>query len=287
MASGENPADVVLRAEAETRVEFSDLSERMALKLAALTRYVSRAHFMTWAQLRELPDFDTLEGIFTPLVAMELTATDIRVTPGETLVARGSSTFGKVLDEAGGVRNITRDGVHGLFREDGAQVGQVRFVNVFTRYSKDPLKRKVLEIPPELGVGSMPSRVTELPTVATMLPLDREPDYPEGEPGVWYYTQTDPNQHVNSLSYLHVMQEHVATRLHQAGLSMAEYWASGARIVFRKPCFRGEEYRRLAWRTGASPLVIGGAIAKASDPAGHLPATAVELTLERHAPRES
>lgn len=287
MDSPENPADVVLSAEAESRVEFSDLSERMALKLGALVRYVARAHFMTWEKLRDLPDFDSLEGIFTPLVGMEMAATDIRVTPGELLVARGSSIFGKVLDAEGRVRNIARDGVHALFRADGEKVGEVRFINVFTRYDKDPVKRKVLEIPAELGVGSMPSRVTEPPTVESLLPLDRDPDLPAAEPGVWYYAQTDPNQHVNSLAYLQVMQDFVATRLHREGVSMADLWASRARIVFRKPCFRGEEYRRFAWRTGDSPLVIGGAIAKAEDPAGHLPAAAVELTLQRHLPRDS
>ena len=74
------------------------------------------------------------------------------------------------------------------------------------------------------------------------LPLDRAPDFPEEESSAWYYTQTDPNQHVNSLAYLHVMQEFAARRLHHEGASLAELWASRARLVFRKPCFRGEEY---------------------------------------------
>jgi hypothetical protein len=155
-------------------------------------------------------------------------------------------------------------------------------VNVFTRYDKDPAKRKITEIPANLGVGPMPSRETDLPRVATLLPLERVPDFPEGEPGVWYYTQTDPNHHVNSLAYLHVLQEYVATRLHQAGQPMDRLWARRARLVFRKPCFRGEEYRRFAWQTNTNPLVIGAAIAKTGDPEGHLPANAVELTLALH-----
>lgn len=280
--SSENPADIVLTAEADTQVEFSDLSERRAIKVASMTRYVSRAHFRTWEQLRRLPDFDTLEGVFTPLVLIDIEATDIQVEPHETLVARGQTMFGKVLDEYGNVRNITRDGMHEVFRESGEKVGQVRFVNVFTRYDKDPAKRKVLEIPPELGVGSVPSRVTDLPTVQTMLPLDRAPDFPEREPDVWYYTQTDPNRHVNSLAYLHATQAYVATRLHHAGRPMDRLWARRARLCFRKPCFRGEEYRCLAWQTEESPLVIGVAIAKTTDPEGHPPATAIELTLAEH-----
>lgn len=278
----ENPADVILTAEAEKEVEFSDLSERRAIKVAAMTRYVSAAHFRTWDQLRRMPNFDTLEGVFTPLVLIDIEATDVAVEPRETLHARGETMFGKVLDEEGDVRNITRDGSYVLTREDGERVGVVRFVNVFTRYDKDPAKRRVLEIPPELGVGRVPNRVTDLPTVATMLPLDRPPDFPEGERNVWYYTQTDPNRHVNSLAYLHAVQEHVATRLHHAGHPMDKLWAKRARICFRKPCFRGEEYRRLAWVTSESPLVVSAAIAKSSDPEGHLPATAVELTLAEH-----
>ncbi len=263
-------------------VEFSDLSERQAVKLASMVRYVSRAHFKTWEGMRRLPDFNSLKGIFTPLVCMEIEATDVKVAPGESLLARSQSNFGKVLDATGAVRNITRDGTHQVFREDGEKVGQVRFVNVFTRYDKDPAKRKITEIPAELGMDSLPSRVTELPRVETLLPLERMPDFPEGERGVWYYNQTDPNHHVNSLAYLHVLQDYVATRLHQTGQPMDRLWACKARLVFRKPCFRGEEFRRLAWQTSTEPLVIGAGIAKTSDPEGHLPANAVELTLALH-----
>lgn len=280
----ENPADVHLVGEAQTPVQFSDLSERRAVKLAAMTRYVSKSHFVTWEQLRRMPDFETLEGIFTPLVLMEIEATDEPVTPNETITARGESTFGKVLDADGNVRNITRDGLHRAYSESGACIGSVRFVNVFTRYDKDPAKRKITEIPPELGVGSVPSRVTSLPDLDELLQRDREPDFAEAEPNAWYYTQTDPNRHVNSLAYLDVVQQHVATRLHRAGHPMDLLWACRARIRFRKPCFRGEEYRRLAWKTSDAPMRIGTAIVKSDDPEGHPPAAAVELTLARHDP---
>ncbi len=282
MLPSENPADIVLEAEAERPVDFPDLSERRSVKLASLTRYVARAHFHTWEQLRRHPDFETLEGVFTPLVVMEIDVTDARVLPNEMIRVRGRSVFGKVLDDSGEIRQITRDGTHTAFNESGTEIGRVRFVNVFTRYDRDPAKRRVLEIPEELGVGSVPSRVTEMPSVATMVPPDRAPDFPEGERNVWYYAQTDPNRHVNSLAYLNVAQEYVATRLHGAGLAMDRLWARRARLCFRKPCFRGEEYRRLAWRTGEDPLVVTTAIAKADDPEGHPAAAAVELTLAVH-----
>lgn len=280
----ENPADIRLTGEAETVVQFSDLSEKRAIKLAAMTRYVSRSHFITWEQLRRKPDFETLEGIFTPLVLMEVEATDVPVQPGETIIARGESTFGKVLDPTGHVRSITRDGRHDAFSEGGERIGSVRFVNVFTRYDEDPAKRRITEIPADLGVGRIPSRRTELPEPTDMVPPDRPPDFPEAEPSVWYYAQTDPNRHVNSLAYLDVIQQHVATRLHHAGHPLDLLWARHARIRFRKPCFRGEEYRRLAWKTSDEPLRIAAAIAKGDDPEGHPPAAAIELTLAQHEP---
>ena len=153
MSEPSNPADQIFSAEASAPVDFSDLTERQSVKLGAMTRYVARSHFQTWEQLRRMPDFDALTGIFTPLVCLDIEVTDAKVRPGEVLTARGKSAFGKVLNGRGEVRQITRDGLHELFGAGGQNLGSVRFVNVFTRYEKDPAKRKVLEIPVELGVG--------------------------------------------------------------------------------------------------------------------------------------
>ena len=263
-------------------VEFSDLSERRSLKLASLTRYVSKAHFQTWQKLRQMPDFDTMQGIFTPLVAMELEATDVTLNPGDLVQARGESVFARALDGRGEVRNILRDGAYEIFTPSGEPGGRVRFVNVFTRYDPDPARRKILELPPELGLGPLPDRILPLPSIEDLLPGDRSPDFADGEDHVWYYAQTDPNRHVNSLAYLHTAQEFVATRLHHRGEALDRLWAARARICFRKPCFRGEGFRRLAWQTDPTGPRIGVAIARASDPEGHPPATAIELSLMEH-----
>ena len=41
---------------------------------------------------------------------------------------------------------------------------------------------------------------------------------------------------------------------------------SSVAIVYRKPCFRGEGYRRRAWFCGEASLVVAGAFIKAGDP---------------------
>ena len=276
------PADRIFTAETSARVDFSDLSERQSVKLGAMTRYVARSHFQTWEQLQRMPDFDSLTGIFTPLVCLEVEATDAKVRPGEILTARGSSAFGKVLDGAGNVRRITRDGLHELFGEDDQRLGSVRFVNVFTRYDKDPAKRKVLEIPAELGIGPLPTRETDLPAAEDLIDSERLPDFTESSGGVWHYEQTDPNRHVNSLAYLHVLQEYALTELFHAGAPMESLWIERACLVFRKPCFRGEGYRRSVWQRGSNPEVLGAAVFKAGDPSGHPPAATAALTLAHH-----
>src|SRR2546428_8396 len=71
----------------------------------------------------------------------------------------------------------------------------------------------------------------------------------------------------------------VATVSEAGGHALAGLYFARAGIVYRKPCFRGEGYRRLAWFRGEAPLVIAGAFVKADDPPHARPAVAVELTV--------
>jgi hypothetical protein len=66
------------------------------------------------------------------------------------------------------------------------------------------------------------------------------------------------------------------------GHDLRRLFFSRARIVYRKPCFRGEGYRREAWFQGEAPLAVAGAFRKADDPPEARPAVAVELTLAQH-----
>ena len=78
------------------------------------------------------------------------------------------------------------------------------------------------------------------------------------------------------------MELFVADALHGAGHDLRRLYFTRARIVYRKPCFRGEGYRRSAWFSGEAPLMIAGAFVKADDGSDARPAAAVELTLAQH-----
>jgi len=181
------------------------------------------------------------------------------------------------------VRNIAREGRHSLRDDKGTTLGSSLMVNVFTRYDPDPARRRVTELPAELGIGSAPSRVVDLPTLSTLLHTERAPDFEEPSTRVWHYGQTDPNRHVNGMEYLRMMECFVSEVLQEAGHDQRHVYFSRARILYRKPCFRGEGYRRVAWIHGESPLTVAGAFYKAQDPPDARPAVAVELTVAQHA----
>jgi hypothetical protein len=168
-------------------------------------------------------------------------------------------------------------------RPDGRLVARARLSNVFTRYTTDAARRRVTELPPELGLGSRPSRTTTLLALADLVPSGRVPDATEATPRVWHYGQTDANRHVNSMEYLRAMELFVADTLHGVGHDLRRLYFAKTRIVYRKPCFRGEAYRRVLWYRGEAPLVVVGGFVKADDPPGTPPAVAVELTLGQHA----
>lgn len=279
-----NPADFVLSARLHEPVRFTDLSERLALKLSALPAYVARAHFDAWHRRLGPPDFADPNAVFTPLVLVELEVTDVPLEPRAKIVVRGHSHLARVLDERGEVRHLVREGLYAVAARSGAEIGRARFVNVFTRYDVDPARRRVTELPEQLGLGPRPSRVIEVATIADVLPADgRAPDFTESEPRAWHYTQTDANRHVNGMEYLRSMEDFVSCALAARGHDLRGLYPARARIVYRKPSFRGEQYHRVAWFLGEAPLSLVGAFRKAGDPLDGPPATAVELSFGSHA----
>jgi len=277
-----NPADVVLRARLREPVFFPDLTERLALRLSSILHYTARAHFGVWHEKLGTPDFTNPTGIFTPLVHVDVEATDVPVNPHDRFRVRGETFLAKTLDDAGRIRHLVREGRHTVMDAHGTVVARARLLNVVTRYTTDPSQRRVTTLPPALGLGDAPSRTTELPTLDTLLPRERRPDFTEETTRVWHYGQTDANRHVNGMEYLRAMEVFVADALHAAGHDLCRLWFRRARIVYRKPCFRGEGYRRVAWFAGEAPLVVAGAFRKAADPPDAPPAVAVELTLGQH-----
>jgi hypothetical protein len=277
-----NPADLVVRARLKERVHFPDLSERLALKLSSVVHYCARAHFGVWHKKIGSPDFRRFEGVFTPLVYVEIEATDIPIDPMLPLRVHGESFLARTVDASGATRHLVREGRHALLDAKGNLVGSARLMNVFTRYDSDPARRRVTELPALLGIGKTPSRVTELPDIDTLLPADRPADFSDSVPGYWHYGQTDANRHVNGIEYVRVMEEFVAQALGGRDHDLKSLYATRARIVYRKPCFRGEGYRRRGWLLGETTPVVTGVFDRQDDPPGGRPAVAVELTLAQH-----
>ena len=279
-----NPADHVLRARLKEAVRFPDLTERRALKLSAVLHYTSRAHFGQWHRRMGGPDFTAHSGLFTPLFMVEIETTDVSLNPLAALQVHGETSLAKTLDPAGAVDHIIRVGKHTLLAGDGFStlVGRAHLINVFTRYDPDPARRRVTMLPVEMGLGPAPSRVATLPSIDDFIPAGRRPDFAETAPSVWHYGQTDPNRHVSGMEYVRAMESYVATVLRQAGHDLRRLYYTRARILYRKPCFRGEGYRRVAWFRGEAPLVVSGAFYKEDDAPQARPAVAVELTVSQH-----
>ena len=79
-----------------------------------------------------------------------------------------------------------------------------------------------------------------------------------------------------------MMECYVAEVLQRQGHDLRRVYYAQARIVYRKPCFRGETYRRIVWLRSDAPLVIAGAFLKGEEPPTARPAVAIELTVSQH-----
>jgi hypothetical protein len=275
-------ADRIVRSRFREPVHFQDLTERMTIRLSAVSAYTGRSHFAPWTRiLASVHDHSNLGGIFAPLVYVEYETADVPCEASERIEVTGKSWLARNVDASGDTRNIAREGRHTLRNGEGTFLGSSRMVNVFTRYDPDPARRRVTELPADLGLGAHPSREISIPVVESMADFACQPDFADSESHVWHYGHTDPNRHVNGTAYLRAMEEFLADSLKRAGHDLARLYFARTRVVYRKPCFRGEGYRRAAWFRSEAPLTLTGAFIKEGDPTGS-PTTAVELTLLQH-----
>src|SRR5262249_47893039 len=160
----------------------------------AVANYTGRSHFAPWMKiLGSIHDQNFATGIFTPLVYVEYEASDVPCVPHERIDVRGESWLAKSLDATCAGRHLAREGRHTLYAPNGTILGTARMVNIFTRYDPDPARRRVTELPAELGLGASPSRLIEIPTIDTMADFSRAADFSDSEKHVWHYGQTDPN----------------------------------------------------------------------------------------------
>ncbi|MFZ0658012.1 MAG: hypothetical protein WAM05_04800 [Candidatus Binataceae bacterium] len=278
-----NPADRIMRTRMREPVHFQTLTENRSIKLASVSEYTGRSHFAPWQRiLAGLHDFEKAAGIFTPLVYVELETRDLPCDPAARVTIRGQSFLGRSLDASGAVRHLVREGRHVILDAARAQLASARMLNVFTRYDPDPARRRVTSLPPELGLGAQPARIIEIPGVDAIIDLARTPEFIETQTHAWHYGQTDPNRHINGTAYLRAMEEYVADLMPTAGHDLQRMFAARARIVYRKPSFRGEPYRRAVWLRSETPLALAGAFFSAGGPPSEAPAVAVELTFLQH-----
>ena len=279
-----NLADRIVRTKMHEPVGFQSLTENRSIRLSSVSDYAGRSHFAPWHRiLAGMHDFEKMAGIFTPLVYVELETRDVACDPTARVVIRGESFLGKSLDDSGAVRHLVREGRHSVLDAAGTELASARMLNVFTRYDPDPARRRVTTLPPELGLGEQPTRVVEVPGIEAIVDLARKPDFIEAQTHAWHYGQTDPNRHINGMAYMRAMEEHIADLLHGAGHDLKRLFAARARIVYRKPSFRGEPYRRAVWFRSEAPLALAGAFFNAGDSGSEMPSVAIELTFLQHA----
>ena len=254
----------------------------MTIRLSAVSQYTGRSHFAPWTRiLASVHDHSNRGGIFMPLVYVEYETADVPCESHERIEVTGESWLARNVDASRATRSIAREGCHTLRSSKGTFLGRSRMVNVFTRYDSDPARRRVTELPAELGLGAHPSREINIPAVESMADFACKPDFTDSENHVWHYGHTDPNRHVNGTAYLRAMEEFLADSLNRAGHDLARLYFARARVIYRKPSFRGEGYRRAAWFRSEAPLTLTGAFIKEGDPTVS-PSAAIELTLLQH-----
>src|SRR5215813_13344707 len=90
-----NPADVVLRARMRETVHFPDQTERLGLRLSSISTYTAPLHFGIWHRKVGVPEYNKPDAIYTPLVYVELEATDVRVDPRQPFHVQGETFLAK------------------------------------------------------------------------------------------------------------------------------------------------------------------------------------------------
>lgn len=273
--------DRIIRSRLREPVNFGDLTEHRTVRLSSIQHYTARAHFAPWHRVLGRPDFTGLTGLFTPLVYVELEVHETPLEMASKVAVIGETHLARTVDASGATRQLVREGRHRVETIDGRLVARARLVNVFTRYDPDPARRRVTEFPSEMGLG-LPSRVTTFPSADELVPSHACAEDAETGSHVWHFGQTDPNRHVNGVEYLRVMEMYLADVVARRGGDLTRLYAARARMVYRKPCFRGEGYRRAAWFAGEAPLALVGAFYKTGDDAAARPTTVIEVAYRQH-----
>jgi hypothetical protein len=286
-------ADTEFRGSFQEPPYFEDLSERAAIKLTSMLRLTGRPHYTLWSQEIGGPHFKERTGQFFPIYYLDVEVTDVPVETREPVEVDVRIHLGKHLAPDGTVDRIISEAWTELTSRaaDGRRLrlGGTHKQAVFTCPHPDPALRKVRALHPSLGLGDVPSRHIRPFTPDDLLAVPegfvRRAELADREAHAWSYQQTDPNGHVHAMDYVRVMEAFAADELARGGLSPRDYFFARARILYRRPCFTGEWYRRSAtWFERGGEVLLVGAIQPVADsaagPVGR-PATVVQLVAKK------
>jgi len=286
----ERTADTEFRGTFEEPPYFEDLSERAAVKLTSMLRLTGRPHYTLWTREIGGPHFKERTGEFFPIYYLDVEVTDVPIETREPVRVDVRIQLGKHVGPDGTVDRLISEAWTELtsIAADGRRLrlGGTHKQAVFTRPDPDPERRKVRVLHPSLGLGDLPARqirpFTQADVLAPPVGFARREAFSDAEAHAWSYQQTDPNGHVHAMDYVRVMETFGVDQLARRGVSPHDYFFARARIVFRRPCFTGEWYRRAAERfTGpeGEQLLVGTihAVQDPDHPPTGRPATVVQL----------
>lgn len=297
----ERSADAEFRGRFLEPPYFEDLSERGAVKLTSLLRLTGRPHYTLWAQEIGSPHFKERTGQFIPIYYLDLEVTDVPIETRDAVEIEVRIRLGKHRRSDGSVERLISEAWCEVFapRAGGRRVrlGGTHKQAVFTRPDPDPARRRVIVLHPSLGLGELPNR-----DIRPYGPDDLKAP-PDGfslcgqladrDAHVWSYQQTDPNQHIHAMEYVRVMEAFAADELARGGRSARDYHFARGRVLFRRPCFTGEWYRRSAAHHRSpegEDLLIGaihhvpGPIEAPTEAVSSPPATWVQLLTKKSLP---
>lgn len=254
-----------------------------------MLRLTGRPHYTLWAREIGGAHFKERTGQFFPIYYLDVRVTDVPVESREPLRVDVRIQLGKHLAPDGSVDRLISEAWTEVTSTaaDGRRLhhGSTHKQAAFTRPDPDPARRRVRVLHPSLGLGALPSRhirpFGEADLIGAPEGFAAAETFADREAHCWSYQQTDPNGHIHAMDYVRVMEAFVADALARRGAPADRFFAR-ARVLFRRPCFTGEWYRRAVRRfagPGGEDLVIGTIVpvpGPDSPPAGR-PATVVQL----------
>ena len=247
------------RVRADFLLRYADVDQTGELKFSALPLALERCgwdHVMRPGEPMERLARE--HGMLAILTRFRMRCGGGPVSVTETVEGTGVHQWSHTVDEHDVVNRIVfqiHASLHGrVGRTHGAapanagqpvELGSIVAEHVFTRPFVDASDRRVVALPPDCGLPSVPEARTTWGVPARLATppndarrLDREPRLARRV--LFGLTHTDSNQHVNSLVYPALFEDMALERLHELGVPTADLKVRDLELAYRKPCFAGE-----------------------------------------------